>query len=279
MSKYVSKKKGNKALVVALVIALLVLAAAIFWLISRKPVDRNDAPATQATNAPSTAVVEATFGTEGTVSATEEATEPASEAEPSENTPDISVEEVDAEVDYDLKIADFGSYTGVYMEDGSDEFVVGVLMIMVTNESELPLQYAEIVLTVGEEKAYFSVSTLPAGSSAVLLEKNRMSYEDGMSISRTDVKNAAFFDGPLSLSEDKIQIQALDGAMNIINVSGEDISGDIVIYYKNSSSDMFYGGITYRVRLEGGMKKDEIKQIMSAHFSGSGSTILLVTCG
>ena len=87
------------------------------------------------------------------------------------------------------------------------------------------------------------------------------------------------FSEPLSLQEDKLQLQVLDGALNVVNISGADIEGDIVIYYKNAASDLLYGGITYRVRIEGGMKADEIKQIMASHFSDSGSRIMFVTVG
>ena len=81
----------------------------------------------------------------------------------------------------------------------------------------------------------------------------------------------------MSIHADVLKLQGLDGALNITNISGEDITGDIVIYYKNSSSDMYYGGITYRVRLEGGLKDGEIRQIMSDHYSTSGSEVLFVT--
>ena len=63
------------------------------------------------------------------------------------------------------------------------------------------------------------------------------------------------------------------------NISGQDIIGDVVIYYKNAAEDLYYGGITYRVRIEGGMKADEIKQIMASHFSDTGSKIMFVTAG
>lgn len=190
-----------------------------------------------------------------------------------------AVEEVSMSLDKGLEIVDIGSYTGIYMEDGSDEIVSGILMIVVTNTSDTAVQYAEISLSAGDETAYFSLSTLPAGASVVLLEQNRMSYSSEVEYTDPASRNVALFSGELSLCEDLIGIQTLDGAFNITNISGEDITGDIVIYYKNSAADVYYGGITYRVRLEGGMKADEVRQIMASHFNGSGSTIMFVTCG
>lgn len=177
-----------------------------------------------------------------------------------------------------MRITEVGKYTGIYMEDGSDELVSGLMMIAVKNEGEDAIQYAEIKMPVGDEEAFFSVSTLTPGSTAILLEQNRMEYVNA-EYTTAVAENVAVFEEPISLYEDKLKFQILDGAINVTNISGEDISGDIVIYYKNSAADVFYGGITYRVRIEGGLEKDEMKQIMANHFSKSGSTIMFVTCG
>ena len=39
---------------------------------------------------------------------------------------------------------------------------------------------------------------------------------------------------------------------------------------------MYYGGIVYRIRLEGGMKADEIRQIMADHFDPAGTKVVLI---
>lgn len=188
------------------------------------------------------------------------------------------VEDVSINLGNGMMITDVGKYTGVYMEDGSNEIVSGVMMITVTNEGENAIQYAEINMPVGDQTAKFSLSTLPVGSTVILLEQNRMAYTAGEYTSAV-AENVVLFTEPLSLCENQLKIQVLDGAINVSNISGEDITGDIVIYYKNSAADVYYGGITYRVRIEGGLKAGELRQIMANHFSDSGSTIMFVTCG
>lgn len=178
-----------------------------------------------------------------------------------------------------MQITDIGKYTGVYMEDGSDELVSGILMIVVTNTGENTIQYAEIELAGKNSAASFSMSTLAPGSSVVLLEQNRMAYDAAEDYSGAVAKNVVLFQEPLSLCEDQLKLQILDGALNVTNISGADITGDIIIYYKNSAADMFYGGITYRVRIEGGLKSGEVKQLIASHLSAKGSTILFVTVG
>lgn len=189
-----------------------------------------------------------------------------------------TMENVNINLGCGLYIKNVAKYTGIYMEDGSDEPVSGVLMIVVENTGDTDVQFAEIEMPVGNKKAYFKLTTLLAGESVVLLEMNRMAYAN-VEFTTAIAKNVALFNAPLSLCEDKIKFQILDGAINITNVSGGAITGNLVIYYKNSSGDMLYGGITYRVTITGGMAAGEIKQITGSHFSASGSRIMFVTIG
>ena len=189
-----------------------------------------------------------------------------------------TVEDVTFNLIDGLQITDIGSYTGIFMEDGSDEVVSRVLMIVLTNQGVSDLQYAEIVMAGADREAVFTVSTLPAGESVVLLEQTRMPYVDADKFTSAIARNVTFFTEPLSLLEDQLKVQAVQGAINVTNISGADITGDIVIYYKNSSADMFYGGITYRARIQGGLKASELRQIVPNHFSAGGSTIMFITC-
>jgi hypothetical protein len=61
-------------------------------------------------------------------------------------------------------------------------------------------------------------------------------------------------------------IDGENGIMEVTNISNQDIASDIFIYYKNSAVDLFYGGITYRVRIEGGLAAGESARIISAHY-------------
>ena len=181
----------------------------------------------------------------------------------------------------DMEILDIGAYTGIYMEDGTDEVVSGVLMMKIINNGQDTIEYARITMDIGEEMAEFTVSTLKPGATIVLLEKNRMAYDKTVDYTETQIicENLALFQEPLSLHEDKISIQILDGAINVINVSDQDIPGHIAIYYKNKAAGVYYGGITYRVTLENGLKANEIRQLLATHFSDTGSEIMFVTIG
>ncbi len=206
------------------------------------------------------------------------------EKDPPETVPTNQVQmdnaqKVGISLDYGLQIVDVAGYTGVYMEDGKDDIVSGVLMIVVKNAGPADIQYAEIEMPVGGQTARFTLSTLPEGESVTVLEANRMRYDTGASYTTASASTVALFSQPLSLFRDKLEIQTLDGVLNVTNISGEDISDDVTIYYKNSASDMLYGGITYRVHVTGGLKSGETKQVMAGHYTASGSRIMFISCG
>ena len=175
-----------------------------------------------------------------------------------------------------LVIEQIGSYTGMYVEDGSNEVVSGVMMATLTNNSDQDLEYAQITVYGEAENAQFAVTALPRGKTVVLLEKERKPYDADTAYDRATMDLAAFFSTPLSVMEETFLIQGLDGALNVTNISDEDITGDIVICYKNTGGNYLYGGIAYRVKIEGGLKAGEIRQIMTEHFAGEGSAVIYV---
>lgn len=175
-----------------------------------------------------------------------------------------------------IEITSIAPYTGPFVEDGSDDAVENILMITVKNNTPQTLQYAEATLLFDDTTAQFAFSTLRPGESMVVLEKNRLKYTDGMEPSSRQFDNVIYFTEEPTLCADKISISALDGAFNVRNISGEDLTGNIAIYYKNKSEQGYLGGITYRTVIQGGMAKDEIKQIVVNHFRVDESQIMFV---
>lgn len=245
--KKTSPKRGMILLIAA---ALLVLLAVLFL----RPGDPEEAPAVS---------------------------QPAETLAPEETVPEVTIlaEENSVNLGYGIYVTDFGKYTGAYMEDGSDEILSGVLMMIVKNDGDQDIQYAQITMDVNGQQAEFSITTLPVGERMVLLEQNRMAWDESVDYSAIYPKAelVAYFQESISTREDQLDIQLLDGALNITNISGEDIPGKITVYYKNAADDLLYGGITYTVSIEGGLEADELRQIMTNHASDTGSRIMFVT--
>ena len=177
-----------------------------------------------------------------------------------------------------IQVSEIGSYSGTYMEDASDVEVSDVMMIKVKNTGEEPIQYAEVTLFANNtEVGLFKFSTLMPEETILVLESEKKVYDENVHISRAIASNVALFQNKPELYSDKIKIQSLDGGFNITNISDMDITEEIVIYFKDCQEELLMGGITYRGRIEGGLKKGEIRQVMSSNFTENNTCIMFVT--
>ena len=198
---------------------------------------------------------------------------PASGTSPQETLPPVT-EPPAMDLGSGLEIIDSGKYTGLYMEDGSNELLSDVMMIIVYNNGEQDIQLAEISAEADGETYRFQLTNLAVGERAVLLDLDRKSSGE---LTAAALEKAAFFDEPMDLYEDTIKVSGMDGMVNVQNISDEDISGDIYVYYKYAGEDIYYGGITFRVRVEGGLKAGEIRQIPAGHYNAEGCAVVQVT--
>lgn len=200
-------------------------------------------------------------------------TEPTEEFTVSPETIPVSDGEDAVELEDGLRVHSFNSYTGLYMEDGSDEMLSRVAMVILTNDSANDLQYARVTVTYADEVCTYTVTNLPAGASAVLLEQNRKALPEGEPVS-TLVDDVVFFQEPMDTCSEIFEISGMDGVMNVKNISNTDIDGMIYVYYKYSSADLFYGGITFRISIPNGLGAGEISQNVTAHFDPARCTIV-----
>ena len=252
MAKYSKKKKKNGGKIV-LLIMLMALLAALIW--AAVQLGRSDVPLLE----------------EGTVPTTTAQPENAQniQTQPQVTKPDP------LELSDGMRILSVSKYTGMYMEDGTNEIVSDVMMIILENTGEKDLQLARIYITYVDAVAEFEVTNLPAGEKAVLLEKNRlaMKTEEPQAV---ETRNVVFVQEPMQLREDQIQIAGTNGSLEVTNITDRDIAGDIYIYYKNSASDLLYGGITYRASVKGGLKAGESVRIIAGHYSPDTCRIMMV---
>lgn len=252
------KKKSGKGLWIAIIILLILLAAVIgmlFMIPEGKP--ETAAPETQKN------------------SQQEQQTSPENESA----LPPAPAVENAVNLGYGIYVTDIGKYTGMYMEDGTDEVLSNILMLVVQNNGQQDIQYAEITMQLGEQTTLFKVTTLPVGEKMVLLEQNRMQWDETVDydLIYPMADKVAYFQDPISTLENQLKMQITDGAINVTNISSEDITGTIMVYYKNAASDLLYGGITYRISIDGGLKAGETRQVMTNHASDTGSRIMFAT--
>lgn len=252
------KKQGKNTVKILLMIILAVLLAALVWLASilgqrELPTLENNGEPTQSGEA----APEQTLDAQGV----EEATEP----QPIKLTDGLQIRYI-------------SSYAGMYMEDGTNEVVSDVMMVILENTGNEDLQLARISIEYSDFTAEFEVTNLPAGEKAVLLEKNRHAAT-GEEYRDIQIKNVVYFPEAMSLQEERLRITGSNGTLKVENISGEDIPGDIYIYYKHSASDLLYGGITYRVAVRGGLKAGESCTVIAGHYTPDTCRLLLADCG
>ena len=203
--------------------------------------------------------------------ATAEPTQPAIQAS-FEDTQDRAIN-----LGYGLYLTQVGSYTGPFIEDGSDAAVSGILMIRVENRGETAIEYGSITMALSQGEAQFTLSALMPGQTVILLEQNQLPWSSTEEYLYPLLSDTAPYTRQLSLQQEILSVQPLNGGLNVKNISTNDILGDIVIYYKNKQDGIFYGGITYRLRIPGGLAAGATSQLISDHFRSHATEILFIT--
>ncbi len=174
--------------------------------------------------------------------------------------------------DSNLIIEKVGSYTGNYLEDGSDEPIEKVAAIIISNTSDKMLQVGDITFKVSDkENATFRVTNLLPHTSALVLESNKRKYSDKDDYSYGTVVNA-YLDDP-DLLEDKFEVIKENGNLKLKNKTDKTYK-KVYVYYKYvQSGGAFMGGITYRVPFENIEGKKTVTSVAN-HFSANTSVIV-----
>lgn len=150
--------------------------------------------------------------------------------------------------DYSIGIRSLGGYDGLFIEDGSDAEVTGVLALQFTNNGTDAIQYAEYAFQVGNETLCFKLSDLPAGYSAVVLEANRHPYDSAEILKLTDrvVATAESFS---FANEQVLVVDNGDDSLTLMNLTNETLPV-VRVYYKfyYEAENVFVGGITYTAK-------------------------------
>ena len=260
-----------------LFVSFLSLALAVSFSACQRQVDPSHAAATSSEAVPSSVSSEAAPVPSSSSEVTSSAISSTSSSEVISGAPSVDFEDGIA-LGKGLVLGSLSNYAGMYMEDGSNEIVSNIMSAEVTNTAEEDLQLARITITYADSVREFEVTNLPAGAAVILLEKNRQSLPEG-DFTSAAAENIAFFSSPMDTHEDIFEISGMDGALNVKNISSGDISGDIYVYYKYAANDVFFGGITFRTKVDKGLKAGEIRQVMTGHYDPDNCVITMVTYG
>lgn len=133
---------------------------------------------------------------------------------------------------------------------GIDEYY-GRLAVVVENVSDSDVEYARLTVRTKKDTLTFNVSALLKGTKAVLLCNESVGSDPDEVYTAWQTDDKILFKNPPVMNEDKLEIELLNGSISVKNISGEDITSDIYIYYKDKKDDLLNGSVTYKVRVAG----------------------------
>lgn len=176
--------------------------------------------------------------------------------------------------DSGVKLKYLNGYSGIFVEDGSDEEVKNVAALLVENTSKKAIEYGVIKLKAGEKTLEFVFSGLPADSSVIVMEANGEKYDKSWKCIYED-SSFAYLD-ELSMLESDFEIKkSSDNSIVITNKTDEKIKSLRVFYKYQLDSGEYVGGITYTVNISD-LDAKESRTIYPKHFSSDGSVIIMV---
>lgn len=166
-------------------------------------------------------------------------------------------------------------YSGKFVEDGSDDELSDILSAEIVNTTSVSYELIDFYLTFEQGTYFFSVSSLFANSRLVVLEKNRAYFPPDTKVLNSGVSRFVKFSEAPTVHLDEFRITYTDSIINVENLTDADID-NVYVYYKSMKNDVFFGGITYRVKV-GTVKSGATVQTVAGKFKADSTRIVFVT--
>ena len=175
---------------------------------------------------------------------------------------------------YDMTIERIAPYDGMFVEDGSNADTQNVAMLLVKNDGDFPVEYAQIRVMCEQEELLFDISALPAGEQLVVQEKN------GKTIAESKATSASALvvqRANMEMSEGKVQVSDNgDNTLTIKNLTNETIPTVRVFYkYYMENEDLFVGGIAFTARISR-LGAGTSVTIQPSHYTSQSSRVVMV---
>lgn len=186
--------------------------------------------------------------------------------------------ETDASVN-GISVVSVDSITGMYVEDGSDDVLSDILTVTFRNDADVTLQYAKLILSIGEEDYVFDISTVPPGQSVRAMEINRKSLVSADGDVSLNQENIVWFNEEPSMCEDVLSVEQSSNGIVLKNISSDTITAPVYVFYKNYVDDVLIGGITYRTGTDKDIKPGKTVVLSAGHFDPEVSQLMFITYG
>lgn len=206
-----------------------------------------------------------------------EVTEPSSvkpEPDETEPTSTTTVPEQIVPPEQQLSCELYSIYSGAYVEDGSDEPVENVAALLIRNGSSQYLDLAQLTYDLDGREAIFTVTGLPSGASAWVLEENRLTADADTKFTHKNTLTSFRNDAVNDLEDLEL---AFNGTMlKATNTSDQPLQ-NVTVYYKTLHEDgNFLGGITYMTTF-GDLEPGQSAEKIAGHFQPDKTQIVRIS--
>ena len=117
----------------------------------------------------------------------------------------------------------------------------GRLAVVAENISDIDVEYALLTVKNRDNSVTFNISVLLHGTEVVLICNEDIGFNKEEIYTGWKTENLVVFEETPVMNNDKLEICVIDGSISIKNISGNDVTSDILIYYKQSTKyDCFY---------------------------------------
>lgn len=145
----------------------------------------------------------------------------------------------------DITIRNIGSYSGPFVEDGSNENVENILGVILHNNSSQMIEACLLTLQSKDGTVIqFMAASIPANSDILVLAQNRYVIQENDYFNYNNCVAAYVEDW--HRYNDLVEVKYINQAFSLTNTSNEDLD-KVYVCYKNKVNDIYFGGITYRV--------------------------------
>ena len=196
------------------------------------------------------------------------------EEEPEEGETEVGVKFPCTVPGYDLVLEVIAPYDGMFVEDGSNRQSQQVAMILVKNNGDYPIEYAQLAVQYGDNQLVFAISALPAGERLVVQEQTAQKIPQGPV---TKVTALVVQQAEMVMSEKEIRVTDLgDDRLKVENLTDQNFSSVRIFYkYYMKEEAVFVGGIAFAVKIYRLDAKDTVT-IQPAHYSSTTGRVVMV---
>ena len=175
---------------------------------------------------------------------------------------------------YQLRLERLAPYKGMFVEDGTNANVENVAMLLVSNQGDYPIEYAQIVVQYGSQMLTFDISALPVGEQLVVQEKTGKSIADAQVhyANALVVRRAA-----MDMARDQVQVTDNgDNTLTITNLTDVTIPAVRVFYkYYMEDEKVFVGGIAFTVQVTD-LEPNGSVTIQPSHYTSQSGRVVMV---